>query len=146
MKPDKRDFFAGVVLLVLSVLIVTGARRLPLMGRWETSPGVFPTFLGACLGLFSIILIVQSFRARERRPGLVLEREVVFRFLVIGALLTAYVLLLPYVHFLWTSAAFLFALMWFLKAGRPLKLGVIAFVAAFVVQYSFTTFFRVVLP
>lgn len=146
MRLDKRDFVTGVVLLLSSVFIIVEARRLPLMGKWETSPGIFPTFIGACLALFSVTLIAQSFRAREHRPGLVLEREVVCRFLVIGGLLAAYLLLLPYIHFFWASAVFLFALMCFLRAGNPLKLGAIALLAAFVVQYAFTTFFRVVLP
>lgn len=146
MRLDKRDFITGVALFFFSVFIIVEARKLPLMGRWETSPGVFPTFIGACLALFSVILMAQSFRAREHRPGLVLEREVVCRFLVIGGLLAAYLLLLPYIHFFWASAIFLFVLMSFLKGGKPITLGVISILAAFIVRYAFTTFFRVVLP
>lgn len=146
MRVDKRDFVTGIVLLGFSVLIIVQARMLPLMGRWETSPGIFPTFLGACLALFSIILIAQSLRPREYRPGLVIEREVVCRFLMIGGLLVGYLFLLPYLHFLWTSAIFLFVLMYLLRAGKPLMLGIIAVSTSFVIQYAFTTFFRVVLP
>ncbi|MGE5572295.1 MAG: tripartite tricarboxylate transporter TctB family protein [Bacteroidota bacterium] len=146
MKADKRDLVSGVVLLLFSVFIIVEARKLPLMGAWQTSPGLFPTFVGACLALFSIVLIAQSFRANERKPGLVIDREVVYRFLGIGGIFAAYILLLPHIHFFWASAAFLFALMLFLKGGRPLTLAVISILAAFAVQYAFTTFFRLVLP
>lgn len=146
MKADKRDFVTGVVLLLFSVFIIAEARRLPLMGPWQTSPGLFPTFVGACLGVFSIVLIAQSFRATQQRPGLVIDRKVVRRFLAIGGILVAYILLLPYIHFFLASAAFLFALMLFLRAGKPLTLAAISILSAFIVQYSFTTFFRLVLP
>ncbi|MGE5593935.1 MAG: tripartite tricarboxylate transporter TctB family protein [Betaproteobacteria bacterium] len=146
MKADKRDFVSGVVLLLFSAFIIVEARKLPLMGAWQTSPGLFPTFVGTCLALFSTMLIAQSFRAKEQRPGLVIKREVAYRFLGIGGIFAAYVLLLPYIHFFWASAAFLFALMLFLKAGKPLTLAVISVLSAFIVQYAFTTFFRLVLP
>jgi hypothetical protein len=146
VKADKRDFVSGVVLLVFSVFMIVEARKLPLMGAWQTSPGLFPTFVGGCLAFFSLVLIAQSFKAREQRPGLVIDRKVVYRFLVIGGVFAAYILLLPYIHFFLASAAFLFVLMLFLRGGKPLTLAVISILSAFIVQYAFTTFFRLVLP
>ena len=60
----KCDFYAGLVLLCFSVLLVFQSRKFPSVSGSILGPGSLPTGLGIVLAVLSLILIIQSFNKK----------------------------------------------------------------------------------
>lgn len=60
----KGDFYAGLVLLCFSALLVFQSHKLPSVSGLILGPGSLPTGLGIVLAVLSLILIIQSFNKK----------------------------------------------------------------------------------
>lgn len=72
MKPDlrnNRDFFAGLLFVVLGGLAVALARDYPIGSTMRMGPGYFPTALGAILLLFGVYVLARGLRTGEKVKG-----------------------------------------------------------------------------
>lgn len=68
----RADQITGVVVLIFSLAVIEGARRMPPSGTFGPGAGFLPFWLGAALAILSIILLVNATRepvlASERSP------------------------------------------------------------------------------
>ena len=72
MKPDlrnNRDFFAGLLFIVLGGLAVALARDYPFGSTMRMGPGYFPTVLGGILFLFGAYVLLRGVRSGEKVKG-----------------------------------------------------------------------------
>jgi len=61
---QKADRVTGLVVLIFSLALVEGARRMPPSATFGPGAGFLPFWCGALLAALSILLMVQSFRKR----------------------------------------------------------------------------------
>ena len=58
----RADQVAGTILLIFSLVLMQGSRRMPPSATFGPGAGFLPFWLGALLALLSILLIVNAFR------------------------------------------------------------------------------------
>jgi putative tricarboxylic transport membrane protein len=63
----RADQVTGIVVLVFSLAVMEGARRLPPSGTFGPGPGFLPFWLGAVLAMLAVLLMVGGWR--RRIPG-----------------------------------------------------------------------------
>lgn len=61
-----KDFWAGVMFLVIGGVAVIASRTYPLGTTLRMGPGYFPTLLGVILILFGIYVLVRGLRSGEK--------------------------------------------------------------------------------
>lgn len=133
-----------------AILVVTGigaliyARRLPLMGPPELSPGLFPTVASVLiivLGSAHLVTLVRAPRSSSE------EESEEFRPLWIPLLLTGgYVALLGVVHFIAASIVYATLLMWNLYGALRGRIVITAILSVLIIYGVFTFLLGVRLP
>ena len=102
----RADQITGIVMLVFSVAVIEGARRMPPSGTFGPGAGFLPFWLGAVMAILSITLLVNATRqpahASARSP-FPTGRAVVSILETVGAL-AAFILLLENLGFLFAIA------------------------------------------
>ncbi|MEL7566097.1 MAG: tripartite tricarboxylate transporter TctB family protein [Dehalobacterium sp.] len=133
-----QDITTGIVLVLLSVIGVVFSIRLP-NDDFGLSPGFYPTFLFACLGICGVILFWQGWRRREKVPLPSFKNN---RLITIIIFLFSYVVLLQLIHF--RAATFLFILftMYFLGARKPVLLILVPASSTFIIYWLFVYVFK----
>ncbi|MGE5848672.1 MAG: tripartite tricarboxylate transporter TctB family protein [Candidatus Methylomirabilota bacterium] len=102
----RADQITGVLVLMFSLTVMEGSRRLPPSMTFGPGPGFFPFWLGGVMAVLSVLLIVKA----SRRPATSLGAPLVPRFrallpvLLAVAGLAAYILLLERLGFLLGTA------------------------------------------
>jgi Tripartite tricarboxylate transporter TctB family len=136
MKPeflDRKDFWAGIVLIATGVLAVLVARNYPFGTLVRMGPGFFPTVLGALLILFGIHVLVKGLRGAEKvEAGWSLRALIVLplSLVLFGALVDRAGLIPAMAALVAGSAA----------AGREFKLGEVALLTAFLIAFCAAVF------
>lgn len=163
----KSDLWVGVFVFLLSMYVVHEASRMPDFGSSVESPGMFPAFLGICMAVLSILLAGDYLRFRriETRAGasggageaprntdaMQVSRQHAATVAFVCVLGLIYIYLLPRVHFLWDTLAFLIVLILTLTPGK-LTLGKsargvsVAVVTTLAIKFLFAGAFKLLLP
>lgn len=163
MKQSTEERIASVVLIVGSLVYLTGAFFIPMPTlKQQLGPDGFPKAIGLGLLILSIIYAFQQFRgsmtAKEK------EQEIEKRAAIIGAeskiegkadlktmgfmlvVMLLYALLFEYLGYaLATFLAFMAGVL-YLDRRHLARDAVIAVIASFVLQYIFSSWLRVQLP
>jgi hypothetical protein len=125
-----RDFVAGCILLVFSVIYYLAATAIP-ESRLSDSvgPGGMPKAYGIALGVLSVLLIVQSLLARRHAVANASDAKVrdaarkdlhgAMRAAVMLAIGVAYVILLPLIGYILSIALLIGATAWYQERKRP---------------------------
>ena len=98
----RADQITGIVVLLFSLLLMEGSRRLPPSATFGPGAGFLPFWLGALLAILSIILVIGA----SRQPAVPVEKSVFPKgrvLLTLGAViagLTVYILTLEILGFL----------------------------------------------
>jgi hypothetical protein len=108
----RADFWSGLFLLGVAVLICAGAIRLEIGTPGAPAPGFFPLVAGLALGLLSFLILVPAWKKAEREKKFWLRGADKRGILLTFALLIGYALSLEALGFFGTN--FLF----FLLIGR----------------------------
>ena len=116
MKTGDRVF--GMICLGLSFWLIIEALRYDYMTKFTPGPGFAPLWVGILLGLFSLYLIVDSYRGKsggkEEKPVLP-GRSSLQRVGLIILILAGYTVVLMPVGFLLSTLALVFLLLYFLE-------------------------------
>jgi hypothetical protein len=116
-----------------------------------TTPGVFPMLATGTMVVAGLFIVLGTARRRTGRVGeaapLRFLREVLpLRHCIMIALMLAYLLLLPQVGFVVSSALFLFASFQYLWRRNPLLTALLAALSLAAIYVVFRIVFQVVLP
>jgi len=65
----RADQITGVIVLIFSLAVIEGARRMPPSGTFGPGAGVLPFCLGAAMAVLSIILLVNASREPAHASG-----------------------------------------------------------------------------
>jgi putative tricarboxylic transport membrane protein len=65
----RADQLTGVVMLIFSMAVIEGARRMPPSGTFGPGAGFLPFWLGATMAILSIILLVSATREPAQPSG-----------------------------------------------------------------------------
>lgn len=65
----RADQITAVIALIFSLAVIEGARRMPPSGTFGPGAGFLPFWLGAVLGILSIILLVNASREPAQASG-----------------------------------------------------------------------------
>ena len=65
----RADQITAVIVLIFSLAVIEGARRMPPSGTFGPGAGFLPFWLGAVLGILSIILLVNASREPAQASG-----------------------------------------------------------------------------
>jgi putative tricarboxylic transport membrane protein len=106
----RADRIAGILVLLFSIAVMEGGRRMPPSKTFGPGAGFLPFWLGALLALLSVLLIVQAWR-RSARTGdaprpLIPSRAALVAVLSTAGGLAAYILLLEPLGFLLATTLF----------------------------------------
>jgi len=128
-----KDFWAGIVLIVIGTAAVAIARGYPLGTMLRMGPGYFPTLLGGLLVLFGMHLLVKGLRSAERiEAGWSLRALVVLPLsLALFGFLMDHAGLVPALAALVLGSA---------AAGREFKPVEVILLAAFLIAFSMAVF------
>ena len=114
----------------------------------KTTPGVFP-LIASCVMVISGVVVLMSATQLpappEGAPGFLAEILTLRHMVVIGLVL-AYVLLMPLIGFVASSAVFLFCSFQFLWRKNPLLMLALTGVTLVIIYVVFREVFQVVLP
>lgn len=136
---------AGLCLLVAAVVASESLPRYA--GRQGPGPGAFPTWIALLLAVCAAVILARVARERRLAPAIRWPRgEALRRVLLATVSLVAYLVLLPLLGFL-LSSALLLLLHFKTVGGYPWRIAVpTAVVAALLVWYLFGVLLRVPLP
>ena len=98
----RADQITGIIVLIFSLVVIEGARRMPPSGTFGPGAGFLPFWLGVAMGVLSIILLVNASRERVQaasRPPFPTGRAVLSIVTTVGAL-AAFIFLLETLGFL----------------------------------------------
>ena len=144
---------ASLVLCGLSLAVIVIAKGMPIHGKWETGPGMFPMVIGVSLLAFSLVLFIKkpAWKSEEGKHEEGAEDDQVgpsaknlFFFL---AATMVYIALLPVIGFL--ASTMLYIVGAILLLGGNSKWYVIALtgiIASLFIKYGFLYIFGVRLP
>jgi putative tricarboxylic transport membrane protein len=151
MKCD--DALVGAVLLALAIAIVGYAQTFPTLGGMAFGPDLFPTLLGAGLGLCGLALITGGLLRRRAEPerawievSASLRKPAIWSnaVVVLGALVF-YIVVSDWLGFHLTAMIVVSGVMWKLGVWPPLIL-LFAGLAPLAMHYVFYSLLRVPLP
>jgi Tripartite tricarboxylate transporter TctB family len=130
---DRKDVWAGIVLIVSGAAAVFIARDYPFGTLLRMGPGFFPTVLGGLLVLFGIHVLAKGLRSAEKveagwspRAMIVLPLSLV----LFGVLIDRAGLIPALAALIAGSAA----------AGKQFKLGEVILLSAFLIAFSVAVF------
>lgn len=140
----RTDTIGSIVWLLLAAGIFVVSADLP-TGTGETGAAFYPRVIAVLIAGFASLQLVRSvydegFQTRT------LSREQARRVLAVIALVTVYVLSLPWFGFVTGTILFLVAGMLYSGARSPIRIGVAAVGLALVLYYVFAVFLRIPLP
>jgi putative tricarboxylic transport membrane protein len=98
----RADQLTGIVMLIFSMAVIEGARRMPASGTFGPGAGFLPFWLGATMAILSVILLVNATRGPAQtssRSPFPKGRPVLSILLTVGAL-AAFISLLETLGFL----------------------------------------------
>jgi putative tricarboxylic transport membrane protein len=147
---NKRDFFSGVIIIVFVAYGFFLLRGIP------TKAAIFPQFMLAGMGVLAIILSISSvnwkIKVKDDNNGKKLSSKSVPRvegklliflcMLVVGL----YVLLMPVLGFLISTALFIFTILFLQGMKRYFLMLIISLLTAIVVFLLFRTIMYISLP
>jgi len=102
----RADQITGVIVLIFSLAVMEGARRMPPSGTFGPGAGFLPFWLGVAMAVLSIVLLVNA----TREPAQALDRSpfprgrAVLSILETVGALAAFILLLETIGFLLSIA------------------------------------------
>jgi putative tricarboxylic transport membrane protein len=102
----RADQITGVIVLIFSVAVIEGSRRMPPSGTFGPGAGFLPFWLGAAMAILSIILLVNATREPAQASGrspFPKGRAVLSILMTVGAL-AAFISLLETLGFLLSIA------------------------------------------
>jgi putative tricarboxylic transport membrane protein len=102
----RADQLTGIIMLIFSVAVIEGARRMPPSGTFGPGAGFLPFWLGAAMAILSIILLVNATREPVQTSGrspFPKGRAIVSILETVGAL-AAFIFLLETLGFLLATA------------------------------------------
>ena len=154
------DFFSAILLLLFTVFLFQQSRLIHLDAKvpWNVSPALLPVFLGSCLLLCSLILLLRSQRGQSLpmlvgsvvshiRLWFVAEHSEWKRILGGIALLALYIFVLIPIFEFWLSASlFLLSIFLFLKAAAYWKIVLVTIGSVGGIIVLFNKIFNVTLP
>ncbi len=150
-KPSARRPGEVVFSLLLAVFSVTAFWQSYAISGFKglSEPGVFPMLASATM-LLSSLVILRDVVARPASPDtgfLPFQREVIpARLAVVVGLILAYVVAMPQVGFVISSAGFLFVSFWYLWRKGPVISAALALTSLALIYFIFRQVFQVVLP
>lgn len=146
-----RDFWAGLVLLALSVFFIWRTFDIPLFGgnragvstaSWYNSAAIVPLGIFTSLFILSIVLLIISIRAGGAQRalsavGISWNRDEALRFTTIGLILFFYIVgLVPRVDFVLCSGLLITALIYGFHGGHADRMITSAFLVAIAGLYA----------
>ena len=114
----------------------------------KTTPGVFPMIASGVMVISGVVVLMSATQLPappEGAPGFLAEILTLRHMVVIG-LVFAYVLLMPLIGFVASSAVFLFCSFQFLWRKNPLLMLALTGVTLVIIYVVFREVFQVVLP
>ena len=114
----------------------------------KTTPGVFPMIASGVMVISGVVVLMSAAKLPappEGAPGFLAEILTLRHMVVIGLVL-AYVLLMPLIGFVASSAVFLFCSFQFLWRKNPLLMLALTGVTLVIIYVVFREVFQVVLP
>jgi putative tricarboxylic transport membrane protein len=98
----RADQITGVIVLIFSLALMEGSRRMPASATFGPGAGFLPFWCGALLALLSVLLIVNAFRqpAVPPKKPIFPAGKVLLSLGAVIAGLTAYILTLEFLGFL----------------------------------------------
>ena len=114
----------------------------------KTTPGVFPMIASGVMVISGVVVLMSATQLPtppEGAPGFLAEILTLRHIVVIGLVL-AYVLLMPLIGFVASSAVFLFCSFQFLWRKNPLLMLALTGVTLVIIYVVFREVFQVVLP
>ena len=114
----------------------------------KTTPGVFPMIASGVMVISGVVILMSATQLPappEGAPGFLAEILTLRHMVVIGLVL-AYVLLMPLIGFVASSAVFLFCSFQFLWRKNPLLMLALTGVTLVIIYVVFREVFQVVLP
>ena len=114
----------------------------------KTTPGVFPMIASGVMVISGVVVLMSATQRPappEGAPGFLAEILTLRHMVVIGLVL-AYVLLMPLIGFVASSAVFLFCSFQFLWRKNPLLMLALTGVTLVIIYVVFREVFQVVLP
>ena len=73
-----KDFFAGLMFLVIAAVFAYGVRELPIGTAFRMGPGYFPLVLVLLLAVFGLIILIGGIRLRGEPIGAIPWRGIAF--------------------------------------------------------------------
>ena len=143
----KVDFFVGVFLIILfaGVYYMTGKMPQKDLGL---GPGDYPRVIVSLLGLFGVLLSVQSvlkIRKKEDKEKMFEKGEILQVFYLIVCV-AVYLTILPFLGFIFLTPAFMFIMMLIFGLRKWIKMIIISLVTTIIIYVLFDRFFLVLLP
>ena len=114
----------------------------------KTTPGVFPMIASGVMVISGVVVLMSATQLPappEGAPGF-LAKILTLRHMVVIGLVLAYVLLMPLIGFVASSAVFLFCSFQFLWRKNPLLMLALTGVTLVIIYVVFREVFQVVLP
>lgn len=115
----KGDRIFGLICLGLSFWLILEASRYDYRTEFTPGPGFAPLWLGVIMGLFSLYLIVNSYRRKGKKDDekrILPERKSLRRIGLILLLLAGYVVLFMSLGFLLSTCALVILLLYLLES------------------------------
>ena len=114
----------------------------------KTTPGVFPMIASGVMMISSVVILISATRLSappEGSPGFLAE-VLTLRHVVMIGLVLAYVMLMPLIGFVASSAVFLFCAFQFLWRKNPVLMLALTAATLAIIYLIFREVFQVVLP
>ena len=114
-----------------------------------SEPGVFPMLASVTMLLSSLVILrdVMSKQAGSETGFAAFQRDIVpVRLIVVVGLILAYVITMPLLGFVVSSAGFLFLAVWYLWRKGPLVSAGLTLASLAAIYFIFRQVFQVVLP
>jgi hypothetical protein len=151
-----RDGIAGLVVLVVSLVLLGLTFRIQSNPLVPVSPAFYPRLVLGSTAFLSFLMVVFDLAARRRAPAAATAAKAPAAkprydmVVVMFAIFTVYVLLLPYLGFRIATLLFLAAMQYAMARPRTprawIVLALVALVATAVTYYMFEVYLQVLLP
>ncbi|AGB39062.1 tripartite tricarboxylate transporter TctB family protein [Natronococcus occultus] len=138
------DKIGSILWLLLAVGVFVASADLP-TGTGETGAAFYPRVIAVLIAGFATLQLARSVYEEELQTR-TLSREQARPVLAVVALVTVYVLSLPWFGFVAGTILFLVVGMLYSGARSPIPIGVAAVGLALLLYYVFAVFLRIPLP